>query len=463
MVSSLKKVSKDLIEKYNVSCPYYTSYPTLSEWSSDFTSGDYIAGLTDLCAKGNGTPLYLYIHFPFCATQCYYCICNSMITHDRKKIGFFLNYLLREIDLLDDFFKKYSFVPNIKRIHLGGGSPSFMNIEEFGLLTEKLKSIVDIDNLDEFTVELDTHTTTKEKLKYYHERGVNRLSLGIQDFDPRVQKAVNRMQPPELVEDLLSPEIRNFFKSINFDLLYGLPLQTRKSFEKTIKIVTGLSPDRITLLKYAHVPDRRRHQRLIKESDLPDHYHKTMIFIESVCSLRQNGYEQIGIDHFAKPDDDLAKGAKGKTLWRNFNGFTPGGTHHILGVGPTSTCGFLNYYAQNVYSLADYYKLLDNRQFPILRGYKLSKDDLIRRVVIYELLCYYSLDYLEIGNKYEIDFSKYFRKEIESLKALSKDGTVYVSGDRITITPLGRIFIHHICKVFNRYLQGGRVYKISGP
>jgi oxygen-independent coproporphyrinogen-3 oxidase len=463
MVNSLKKITRDLIKKYDVSCPYYTSYPTLSEWSNDFTVQDYTGSLSDLCTNSKSVPLYLYVHFPFCATQCYYCICNSMITHDRAKIKHFLSYLLREIDLLYGFFKKYSFIPNIKRIHIGGGSPTFMDIKEFELLVDKLKSIVNINNLDEFTVEVAMNTANKEKLNHYYEKGVNRLSLGIQDFDPNVQNAVNRVHSPELVEELLSPEIRKCFKSINFDLLYGLPLQTRESFKSTIEITKKLSPDRITLLKYAHVPDIRKHQKLIKESDLPDSYERNMIFIETVYNLIDYGYEYIGIDHFAKPTDDLAKAAQNKTLWRNFNGFTPGRTHYIIGLGPTSTGGLINCYTQNVDSPVEYYKCIDNSEFPIGRGYKLSKDDLIRREVIDDILCCQSVEFSEIGRKYGIDFSKYFRQELGFLKTLIEDGMLEFSIDKITVTPLGRIFIRHICKVFDRYLQGGKVYKITGP
>ncbi len=463
MVNSLKKITRDLIKRYDVSCPYYTSYPTLSEWSGNFTSRDFIAGLNTLCTEGRKVPILLYIHFPFCKKRCYFCICNSIITHDRAKIKHFLSYLFREIDLLNAFFGKHSYAPNIKRIHLGGGSPSFMDIEEFGLLIEKLKTMIDFNNLDEFVTEVDSNTITRGKLMYYQGKGVDRISFGIQDFEPEVQKAVNRVHTPELIEDLLSPEIRGGFKSVNFDLLYGLPLQSRESFKSTIEIVKNLSPDRITLLKYAHVPDRRKHQKLIKESDLPDNFEKTRIFAEAVYNLIDYGYEYIGIDHFAKPTDSLVAGVRDRTLWRNFNGFADGGMHYIIGLGPTSTHGFINYYAQNIYSLAEYYKCIDNREFPILRGYKLSMDDLIRRDVINEILCYHSLDFSEIGRKYRIDFNEYFRQEIETLKALIEDGMLEFSSDMITVTPLGRLFIRHICKVFDRYLQGGKAYKITGP
>ncbi len=459
----MKNIDKDLVEKYNVSCPYYTSYPTLSEWSGNFTSRDFIAGLNSLCTENREIPVLLYIHFPFCKKRCYFCICNSIITHDREKIREFLSYLFREIDLLNAFFEKHSYRPNIKRIHLGGGSPSFMDIEEFGLLIEKLKTMIDFNNLDEFATEVDSGTITQEKLVYYHEKGVNRISFGIQDFEPKVQKAVNRVHSPELIEGLLSPEIRGYFKSINFDLLYGLPLQSRESFSNTIEIIKKLSPERITLLKYAHVPDRRKHQKLIKESDLPDNFEKTRIFAEAVCNLTNSGYELIGIDHFAKPTDSLVAGIRSSTLWRNFNGFADGGTHYIIGLGPTSTHGFINYYAQNVYSLDEYYWCIDNREFPILRGYKLSMDDLIRRDVINEILCYHSLECSGIESKYNINFGEYFQQEIESSEDLVRDGMLDISNGKITVTELGKIFIPHVCKIFDYYLQGNKTYKITGP
>lgn len=463
MADWLKNVDEGLVEKYSVSCPYYTSYPTLSEWSGDFTSRDFVAGLNTLCREGGKAPVLLYVHFPFCKRRCYFCICNSVITHSQEKIREFLDSLFREIDLLNEFFEKHSHSPNIKRVHLGGGSPSFMGVEEFGLLVERLETIVDFGGLDEFAVEVDSGTITQEKLACYHEKGVDRISFGIQDFDPEVQKAVNRVHSPELIEDLLPPGIRRRFKGINFDLLYGLPLQSRESFSNTIEIVKKLSPDRITLLKYAHVPNRRKHQRLIRESDLPDGFERAGIFAEAVCSLTDGGYEFIGIDHFARPTDSLVAGARDGTLWRSFNGFADGGTHHVIGVGPTSTHGFVDCYAQNDYSLEEYYKRIDDREFPILRGCRLSNDDLIRRDVINTILCYYTLEYSEIEYKYGIDFGEYFRQEIESSDDLIRDGMLDVSDGEIVVTELGRIFMPHICRVFDNYLQAGRMYKITGP
>jgi len=458
----LEDLSLDLIKKYDISSPYYTSYPTLSEWSDAFSYQDYLYGLKGLCTSAE-VPLLLYIHFPFCAKQCYYCICNSTVTRDRVKIQEFLNYLFREIDLLCVFFKTHSYLPKFKRIHLGGGSPTLLEIEEFEQLVEKLRSLVDIRGLDEFAIEIDVHTANHEKLKCYHENGVNRISLGIQDFDANVQKAVNRIIPLELVGELISPEIRRRFKGINFDLLYGLPLQTRKSFKNTIETVKNLLPDRVTLLKYAHVPDRRKHQRLIKESDIPDIYEKTMIFAETIHNLLDNGYEHIGIDNFAKPTDDLVKAMRNKTLWRNFNGFSPGGPHYIIGIGPTSTQSFTNGYAQNVYSLQEYYTCIDKHEFPILRGFKLDDDDLIRRDVINEILCNCTLDFSNIEQKYGVNFKEYFCQEIEALNDFILDGLLEISDDIFAVTPVGRIFICHICRVFDAYLKKGKIYQVKGP
>jgi len=462
MANKFGNIGVDLIEKYNVSGPYYTSYPTLSEWSDKFSGQDYISALKELCADKRDTPLFLYIHFPFCAKRCYFCACNSIPSYDHASVQKYLAYLSQEIDLFHDFFEKHSFVQKFKMIHLGGGSPNLMSKEEFDSLITKLQPLVDFKDLDEFTIEVDPRTVDKEKLKYFSEKGIDRLSFGIQDFDPRVQKAINRIQPIEMVDQLLSPEVRSCFKSINFDLVYGLPLQSRESFRKTVETVKGLSPDRITLLKYAHIPESRKHQRLIRESDLPDYVEGQMMFIEAVNNFLDSGYEYTGIDHFSKPTDSLAKAKRTKTVWRNSIGFTPGGPHNLIGIGPTGTSSFNNYYAQNVYTLPEYYEALDNTKFPTLRGFKLNRDDLIRREIINEILCNSRLDFADIEEKYSIDFNEYFKEEINLLKDFVQDNILIFSNNSIEVTLPGRIFIRHICKVFDKYSRS-KIYKISGP
>lgn len=456
-----KKVSVDLIKKYNVSGPYYSSYPVLSEWSDKFSNIDYLSGLDELCSEKNGPPLFLYIHFPFCAKQCYYCMCNSIITYNHSVTEKYLNYVFREIDLLNDFFKEHSYVPNFKMIHLGGGSPNLMNEKEFNLLLEKIQSLVNIKDLYEFAIEIDPRIVNKEKITYYADKGINRLSFGVQDFDSRVQKAINRIQPPEMVEKLLSPEIRKLFKSVNFDLLYGLPLQTRESFKITIETVINLSPDRITLIKYAHIPEKIEHQRLISEDALPDYVEGQKMFIEAVDYLNANGYEHVGIDHFGKPGDEMVKAKINKTLWRNFGGVSPGGIHNIIGIGPASTSSFNDFYVQNVYHLSEYYGSIDENKFPVLRGYKLNSDDLIRREIINKIICYGILNFKDIERMFDIKFNKYFKYEISMLDDLIKDGFLLLDDESITVTSPGRIFIRHICKVFDKkYSRKENVYRI---
>ena len=457
-------ISNDLIKKYNVSGSYYTSYPVLSEWSNDFSCQDFASALKMLCTSKNNNPLFLYVHFPFCAKQCYYCICNSIITQGHHETQKYLDYLLHEIDLLINFFEEYSFTPDFKMIHLGGGTPNLMNENEFDTLIEKIKTFVRIEDINEFVIEVDPRTATKEKLKYYSEKGINRLSFGIQDFNPNVQKAINRIQSPEKVEQLLSPDIKKLFKSINFDILYGLPLQSRESFRKTMEIVLKINPDRITLLKYAHMPNIRKHQNFIREEDMPDYVEGQRIFIETVDYLLDNGYEHVGIDHFARPHDNLAKAMKNKTLWRNFIGFTPGGIHNIIGIGPTSTSSFNDFYVQNVYNLSEYYGSIDENKFPVLRGYKLNADDLIRREIINKIVCYGILNFKDIERMFDIKFNKYFKYEISMLDDLIKDGFLLLDDESITVTSPGRIFIRHICKVFDKkYSRKENVYRISGP
>ncbi|MBU3956388.1 oxygen-independent coproporphyrinogen III oxidase [bacterium] len=462
MSKLLNSLKEDLIKKYNVNGPYYTSYPILSEWSEQFADNDYKNGLTALCSGKQELPLFLYIHFPFCAKQCYYCICNSTITYNHSTTRNFLTHLSREIDMFYDFFKKRSFIPKVKMVHIGGGTPNLMNEEEFEFLLKQIRKLVNLKDLNEFAMEIDPRTVNKQKLKYYSDKGVNRISFGIQDFDTYVQKAINRTQSFEMVDQLLSPEIRKHFKSINFDILYGLPLQSRETFRKTIENVKKLSPDRITLLKYAHVPERIKHQRLIKKEDIPNYIDSTLMFVESIDSLVSAGYEYIGIDHFAKSSDSLARANKNKTLWRNFLGVSPGGMHNTIGIGVTSTSSVNDYYAQNVYSVEEYYQSIKKNVFPIFRGFKLSTDDLIRREIIHSIICNYCLDFADIERKYKIKFKEYFRKEMNLLKYLEEDNMIKVYKASFKVTSLGRVFIRHICKVFDKFTRNKKC-KVFGP
>jgi radical SAM superfamily enzyme YgiQ (UPF0313 family) len=278
--------SLDLFEKFVEPGPYYTSYPSLSAWSDKYNSKKYIKALLDFYQEnGHDVPIHLYVHIPFCAKLCWYCICNISISNDREKIQNFLNHLLLEIGMLKKFFDENSIKPNIKEIHLGGGTPSHLDDDQFSQLVDALSEMVDISSLDEFAMEIDPRTTNHKSLRHFASKGVKRISFGVQDFDEKVQHAINRVQPVKMIEELLTPEIRKLFTGLNFDLLYGLPLQTRETFEKTLLQVEKLSPDRITLLKYAHVPDVRKHMNAIKLEDLPPNEDLPHMFLDSVKKI----------------------------------------------------------------------------------------------------------------------------------------------------------------------------------
>lgn len=459
-----KMIDRYFLQKFNESGPYYTSYPTLGLWSNEFGHDRYIKALENFFSEeGEDAPLALYVHIPFCAKLCWYCICNIIISNNRERIQGFLNYLLREIEMLRDFFDRRSIKPNILEVHLGGGTPSHLDNQQFAQLVDKLNELVGVKRLDELAMEIDPRTTNHENLKFFSEKGVTRISFGVQDFDPEVQKVINRVQPPEMVESLLSPEIRESFRGVNFDLLYGLPLQTRETFSNTVKIVKGLSPERVTLLKYAHVPEVRKHMKLIKQPDLPDPNELPIMFTETVEAFLDDGYEWVGIDNFAKKTDRLAKAVQNRTLGRDFNGWNTGRAKHLIGLGPTTTCAFGKYYFQSVYSVEEYYQAIEGNRFPTLRGYELTHDDLVRRDVIFRLLCRQFVQMEEIERKFGIDFYEYFGDEVNTLNnGFVRDGMLDLGEDTIAVTYLGRFFVRNVCKVFDSFLKD-RDYKITGP
>lgn len=451
----------DLLQKFNESGPYYTNYPTHGNWSAQLGHGSFAHSLANFLSKHGEAPLHLYVHIPFCAKLCYFCICNIKITNDRQKMQRFVDYLCREIDLLHHAFSENSIRPNIKEIHLGGGTPSHLANDQFEQVINKLRDFADLGDLCEFAMEIDPRTTNKENLKLYRTLGINRFSFGIQDFDPEVQKAINRVQPVEMVEDLLSIDETG---PVNFDLLYGLPRQSRKTFEKTVDLVKKLSPDRITLLKYAHAPELRKHMRLIDANAMPLAGEQPLMFIDAVQSLTADGYVWIGIDHFAKPSDDLAVAAKEKRIWRNFGGYTTGVTRDLIGIGPSATCAIGNSYFQNAYELNDYYSALEKGQFAIHRGYQLDDDDVLRREIILSIICNDELDCERIEGEFGISFEDYFRQELAALSQFRQAGILKFSDRSFSLTPTGRFFGRHVAKVFDKFLQRtSGIYKITGP
>ena len=345
---------------------YFTSYPSLNHWTEDFQHPQYVEALSSFTG-----PLHLYLHIPFCKKLCSYCICNIIISNDRQKIQFFVDKLLKEIDLLKEFH------PDIRDIHFGGGTPSHLDQKQFSQLCEKLEELVNLHSLSEVAMEIDPRTVNREDLKHYASHGVNRISFGVQDFDLKVQEAINRVQPPEMIEELL--EERQLF-SVNFDLLYGLPFQTHQTIEDTVNRTLKMRPERITVLKYCHAPEVRRHMKLINVTDLPSPDELPLMFRNIAETLTGSGYEWIGLDHFCLPTDSLAK-----RHVRTFNGFSAG-SREMIGLGPTSTGVFGEVYCQAHYDLKEYYAAIDRGEFPILRGYRMTPEDLRRREVIFSLL-----------------------------------------------------------------------------
>lgn len=454
-----KKLIKKLVEKYNYRVLMYTEYPHKKLWSKEFKEEDYKVALKELFLQSKNLPLLLYIHIPFCSKQCLYCTCHTMITNDYERIKSYLIFLYKEIDLLCKFFNKNSILPNFQEIHLGGGSPTLLHEKEFDVLIEKLSLVASLKNLSEFSIEIDPRGVDKERLKYYHQKGISRISFGVQDIDFNVQKAINRVQPPELSENLITPDIRGLFKNgINFDIICGLPLQTRMTIKKTFEWIIKMSPDRICFNYLHYVPEHAKHQKVMTDgrngrpTKLPNFYEKKMLFLESSRVLENNGYIRTGYDHFAKPTDTLTKAMQCKTMGWNALGVTSGRYSNVIGIGLQSYSTIGNYYAQNFYEISNYSKSVENGKFPIYRGCKLSKDDIIRRDVIQSIRNYFYLDYHDIEKKYGINFKEYFRTQVENLDEFVRDGIIKFSDHEIIITDLGQQFTDLVCRHFDAYI-----------
>lgn len=428
-------------EEFNIPGHYYTSYPSLNHWSEDFGHRQYRESLRDYLdhekwSKG----VHLYLHIPFCAKLCSYCICNIMITNERSKIQNFLDHLLLEIRNLRAFYETEAKTPNIREIHLGGGTPNHLDREQFIQLMDGLATLADFSKLSEFAMEIDPRLLKEGDLQFYASKGVTRISFGVQDFDEKVQQAINRVQPFEMVKSVMGDG--HHFKGVNFDLLYGLPFQTLKTVGKTLDQVAELLPERITLLKYCHVPEVRKHMRLISVDDLPPPEELPVMFVTMAEKLMGMGYKWIGLDHFALAGDSLAKGK----VVRTFNGFKPGPVIDMLGLGPTATSSFRRIYAQNHYDLNRYYEAVKAREFPIERGYKLTDDDEERRTIIFRLLCEQSL-------VLKTNVANGFWDEKEAIAKLPSE---YFSVEcnefyytRYKVSDYGRVLLRNICRIFD--------------
>ena len=445
----------DLIRRYDGPGPRYTSYPTAVQFSDEFGEQEY-KRLARASNDGTGSrPLSLYVHIPFCHTLCYYCGCHKIVTRTAGVADQYLEYTLREAALHAELFDSSR---PVVQLHLGGGTPTYLTNDQMTALIEGLAKNFSLmrDSAHEYSIEIDPRTTDSETLPLLSRLGFNRLSMGIQDFDPEVQRAVNRIQSKEHTLDLIrqAPEVG--FESVSVDLIYGLPHQTRERFLKTLQDVVGARPDRIAAYNYAHLPGMFKAQRLIREGDLPSAEQKLELLGTTVEFLTGEGYEYIGMDHFALPGDELVTARDQGSLQRNFQGYSTYADCDLIGLGISAIGKLDTCYSQNLKLRKDYFSVLDDGHLPVFRGVKLNDEDVLRRQVIQDVMCQDAIDMDELGERYGIDFREHFAAALEHLTSLEKDGLVELDGQFVSVTAKGRFLLRPIAMAFDEYLPADR-------
>ncbi|AOJ68261.1 MULTISPECIES: oxygen-independent coproporphyrinogen III oxidase [Burkholderia] len=443
------QISEALIRRFDRQGPRYTSYPTADRFSDAFDEDAYREYLSRRATAERNPPLSVYLHLPFCESLCYFCACNKIITQDHSRTNAYVDYLIREMDLVARHLGRDRLTT---QLHLGGGTPTFFATDELARLMRALRGHFEFAPQAELGVEIDPRTVNERTLQSLASLGFNRTSFGVQDFDPSVQEAVHRVQPLPMVERALAASREAGFESVNIDLIYGLPRQTPASFARTLDEVIRLSPDRIAVYNYAHLPSRFKAQRLIVESELPPAEDRLSIFIESTQRLLDAGYVYIGLDHFAKPGDELSNALREGSLHRNFQGYTTQAECDLIGFGVSAIGKVGASYSQSTRSLKTYYRHLDAGRLPIERGFALTPDDLLRREVIMTVMCSTPVDFAAIGRRHGIDFTQYFAPELARLEPYRDAGLLAIEADRIAVTPKGRMFVRAIGMVFDGYL-----------
>ncbi len=448
-------VSPDLLRRFDLSGPRYTSYPTADRFVEAFAADDYAQALKQRHsgAAAMALPLSLYVHIPFCESLCYYCACNKIITKHHERADEYLRYLSREIDLQTACL---GIGQTVSQLHLGGGTPTFLNDEQLRALMAMLRRSFSLAPGGEYSIEVDPRTVDRSRLEVLAELGFNRLSFGVQDFDPAVQKAVHRVQPAEQVFALVQAARELGFESINVDLIYGLPQQTPESFDRTLAQISVLKPDRVALYAYAHLPARFKPQRHIVTTALPLASAKIAMLSSSLIAFEAAGYVYVGMDHFALPTDSLAIAKRQGRLHRNFQGYSTQPDCDLIALGVSSIGRVGATYSQNAKTLEEYYDHLDQGRLPVVRGLALSRDDLVRRAVIMALMCQGQLQFESIEEAYLIDFRSYFAAELQALDLQEGQGLVTLSDSAIQVTSTGWFFVRAIAMIFDRYLQADR-------
>ncbi len=448
-------LSPDLLRRFDVPGPRYTSYPTADRFVEAFTATDYNQAL-DQRHTGPAAltlPLSLYIHIPFCESLCYYCGCNKIITKHHNRAASYLRYLAKEVELHTE---KLGVGQAVTQLHLGGGTPTFLTDDELRELMAMLRRSFALAPGGEYSIEVDPRTIDKVRLQTLADLGFNRLSFGVQDFDPDVQKAVHRIQPYEQVAALMEQAREIGFDSINMDLIYGLPRQSAESFARTLTQVNGLRPDRIALYAYAHLPERFKPQRRIIGSELPGAPSKLTMLSQSLTAFLEAGYVYVGMDHFALPNDALAVAKRQGRLHRNFQGYSTHSDCDLIGLGVSAIGKVGATYSQNAKTMEEYCDHLDQGRLPVVRGLALSRDDLVRRAVIMAIMCQGQVTFESIELAWLLDFQQYFAPELEAMRDLADKGLVVMDDAGIQVTSMGWYFVRGVAMVFDRYLQADR-------
>lgn len=442
--------NRALVEKYDRPGPRYTSYPTAPQFHTAFAADNYIQA-AQTSNQHAAKPLSIYIHIPFCQSLCYYCACNKIITQKTSRAVEYLEYLKKEIQLQAKLFDKKR---SVTQLHLGGGTPTYLTQEQLTDLMDTLHSAFNLDTSEQrqFSLEVDPRTITPTQIQQLRDLGFNRISFGVQDFDPDVQKAVNRIQSDEQVEALMTAARAAQFRSISVDLIYGLPLQTVTSFNTTLDKIIALRPDRIAAYSYAHLPKLVRAQRLIRPEDMPPPERKLELLELTIRRLCSAGYVYIGMDHFALPEDELAQARINDTLQRNFQGYSTHADCDLIGLGVSSIGKVGDTYSQNVKELSQYYAYLNKDQLPLHRGYQLNADDRLRRDVISTLMCHNRIDIATIEQQHGINFNEYFADALVQLQEQVADGLLIINDEAIVLLDQGNLMMRSVAMAFDAYL-----------
>jgi oxygen-independent coproporphyrinogen-3 oxidase len=443
-------IDTDLLRRYGGNGPRYTSYPTADRFVEAFDAKAYRHWLSNRTIGGFSRPLGLYVHVPFCDTLCFYCACNKIATKDHTKATKYVGYLDREMELVAASLRDDR---RISRMHWGGGTPTFLGDAEAARLMGMIRSRFDLVPGGEYAIEIDPRRVNASNVKFLATLGFNRVSIGVQDFDGAVQRAVNRIQSVEETRTVIDTAREHGFRSVNLDLICGLPKQTLAGFDATLDRVLECDPDRIALYSYAHLPQMFMPQRRILEADLPSPDQKLELMTHAMRRLGDAGFVHIGMDHFAKPTDELAVAQRQGRLVRDFQGYACGGDTDLVGLGVSAIGKIGPSYVQNQKTLDSYYGALDQGELPVLRGLELKPDDLARRAVIQALACRFEVSKEAIGIAHLLDFDHYFATEVRMLDRLERDGLVEMDDEFINVTPRGRLLVRAVCMVFDRYLR----------